>query len=170
MMNSQLPDGEAVVSPWITKAIETAQKKVEARNYDIRKQVVEYDTVMNDQRKVVYEQRADIMDSETVGDVVVDMRAETINTLVADACPPNSYPEQWNVEGLKERVLGTLGLDLPVDEWVKEQAVDPEMLNERISAAAEASMVEKAANIPARSEEHTSELQSLMRHEYAVFV
>src|SRR3546814_9505285 len=101
---------------------------------------------MNDQRKVVYEQRADIMDSETVGDVVVDMRAETINTLVADACPPNSYPEQWNVEGLKERVLGTLGLDLPVDEWVKEQAVDPE-----------------------RSEEHTSELQSLMRISYAVF-
>src|SRR3546814_792167 len=79
MMNSQLPDGEAVVSPWITKAIETAQKKVEARNYDIRKQVVEYDNVMNDQRKVVYEQRADIMDSETVGDVVVDMRAETID-------------------------------------------------------------------------------------------
>src|SRR3546814_6304790 len=93
---------------------------------------------MNDQRKVVYEQRADIMDSETVGDVVVDMRAETINTLVADACPPNSYHEQWNVEGLKERVLGTLGLDLPVAEWVKEQAVDPEMLNARISAAAEA--------------------------------
>src|SRR3546814_16746568 len=83
MMNSQLPDGEAVVSPWITKAIETAQKKVEARNYDIRKQVVEYDNVMNDQRKVVYEKRADIMDSETVGDVVVDMRAETINHLVA---------------------------------------------------------------------------------------
>src|SRR3546814_792122 len=79
MMNSQLPDGEAVVSPWITKAIETAQKKVEARNYDIRKQVVEYDNVMNDQRKVVYEQRADIMDSETVGDVVIDMRLETIN-------------------------------------------------------------------------------------------
>src|SRR3546814_15012633 len=79
------------------------------------------------------------------------MRAETINTLVADACPPNSYPEQWNVEGLKERVLGTLGLDPPVDEWVKEQAVDPEMLNERISAAAAANMVDKAANIPAES-------------------
>ncbi|API60745.1 preprotein translocase subunit SecA [Tardibacter chloracetimidivorans] len=167
MMNSQLPDGEAVVSPWITKAIETAQKKVEARNYDIRKQVVEYDNVMNDQRKVVYEQRADIMDSETVGDVVVDMRAETINTLVADACPPNSYPEQWNVEGLKERVLGTLGLDLPVDEWVKEQAVDPEMLNERISAAAEASMADKAANIPAESWvqiEKSVLLQSLDHH------
>src|SRR3546814_780171 len=122
---------------------------------------------MNDQRKVVYEQRADIMDSETVGDVVVDMRAETINTLVADACPPNSYPEQWNVEGLKERVLGTLGLDLPVDEWVKEQAVDPEMLNERISAAAEASMVDKAANIPAESWvqiEKSVLLQSLDHH------
>src|SRR3546814_16767703 len=91
------------------------------------------------------------MDSETVGDGVVDMRAETINTLVADACPPNSYPEQWNVEGLQERVLGTLGLDLPVDEWVKEQAVDPELLNERLSAAAEARLVDQAANIPADS-------------------
>src|SRR3546814_14505284 len=103
MMNSQLPDGEAVGSPWITKAIETAQKKVEARNYDIRKQVVEYDNVMNDQRKVVYEQRADIMDSETVGDVVADMRAEAVNALVADTCPPNSYPEQWDIAGRKER-------------------------------------------------------------------
>jgi preprotein translocase subunit SecA len=104
MMNKNLEDGEAIVSPWISKAIETAQKKVEARNYDIRKQVVEYDDVMNDQRKVVYEQRADIMDAETVDDVVDDMRAETVNAIVGDACPPGSYPEQWNVEGLKASV------------------------------------------------------------------
>ena len=167
MMNSQLPDGEAVVSPWITKAIETAQKKVEARNYDIRKQVVEYDNVMNDQRKVVYEQRGDIMDSETVGDVVADMRAETVNVLVADACPPNSYPEQWDVASLKERALSTLGLDIPIEDWLKEQAVDPEMLTERIEAQAEAHMAGKAARIPAESWvqiEKSVLLQSLDHH------
>ena len=98
MMNKNLADGEAIISPWISKAIETAQKKVEARNYDIRKQVVEYDDVMNDQRKVIYEQRADIMDAETVGDVVRDMRAETVNAIVGEACPPNSYPEQWDID------------------------------------------------------------------------
>ena len=148
MMNSQLPDGEAVVSPWISKAIETAQRKVEARNYDIRKQVVEYDNVMNDQRKVVYEQRADIMDAETVGDVVEDMRIETINAMVGDACPPNSYPEQWDVEGLSAQVNAILGLDLPLGDWVQEQAVDPEMLIERIQAAADAAMAEKIASLP----------------------
>ena len=87
LMNKNLADGEAIISPWISKAIETAQKKVEARNYDIRKQVVEYDDVMNDQRKVIYEQRADIMDAETVGDVVEDMRAETVNAIVGEALP-----------------------------------------------------------------------------------
>src|SRR3546814_4319079 len=97
-------DGEAIGSKWLSKAIETAQKKVEARNYDVRKQVVEYDDVMNDQRRVIYEQRSDIMDAETVDDVVADMRTETVNALVADHCPPGTYPEQWNVEGLKEAV------------------------------------------------------------------
>ena len=104
LMNKNLEDGEAIVSPWISKAIETAQKKVEARNYDIRKQVVEFDDVMNDQRKVIYEQRADIMDAEDVSDVVADMRAETAASLVAAHCPPGTYPEQWDVEGLKESV------------------------------------------------------------------
>lgn len=90
MMRSNIEDGEAIGSKWLSKAIETAQKKVEARNYDIRKQVVEYDDVMNDQRKVIYEQRADIMDADAVGDVVTDMRAETVNVIVGGACPPNS--------------------------------------------------------------------------------
>ena len=87
LMNKNLEDGEAIVSPWISKAIETAQKKVEARNYDIRKQVVEFDDVMNDQRKVIYEQRAEIMDADTVNDVVVDMRSETVASLVAVSAP-----------------------------------------------------------------------------------
>ncbi len=92
LMNKNLEDGEAIVSPWISKAIETAQKKVEARNYDIRKQVVEFDDVMNDQRKVVYEQRADIMDAESVADVITDMRAETASSIVAVNCPEGPIP------------------------------------------------------------------------------
>jgi preprotein translocase subunit SecA len=144
MMNKNLEDGEAIVSPWISKAIETAQKKVEARNYDIRKQVVEYDDVMNDQRKVIYEQRADIMDADTVGDVVEDMRAETVNSIVGEACPPNSYPEQWDIPLLKERVQEVFGLEPPIDAWLQEEAVEPEMLVDRIRAIADAQMAEKA--------------------------
>jgi preprotein translocase subunit SecA len=143
MMNKNLADGEAIISPWISKAIETAQKKVEARNYDIRKQVVEYDDVMNDQRKVIYEQRADIMDAATVNDVVEDMRAETVNSIVGEACPPNSYPEQWDVELLKTRVREVLGLEPPIDDWLKEEAVEPEMLVDRTRAIADAEIEEK---------------------------
>ena len=147
MMNKNLEDGEAIVSPWISKAIETAQKKVEARNYDIRKQVVEYDDVMNDQRKVIYEQRADIMDADTVGDVVEDMRSETVNTIVGEACPPNTYPEQWDIPLLKERIEHVFGLQPPVDDWLQEEAVEPELLVERLRAAADAQIEEKVAEI-----------------------
>jgi len=148
MMNKNLADGEAIVSPWISKAIETAQKKVEARNYDIRKQVVEYDDVMNDQRKVIYEQRSDIMDASAVGDVVVDMRRGVINTIVADACPPNSYPEQWDVEALKARTEDILGIDVDFAGWVAEEGIDPEQLEERLQAASDAAMAEKSAALP----------------------
>lgn len=148
MMRANLEDGEALPpSRWMSKAIETAQKKVEARNYDIRKQVVEYDDVMNDQRKVIYEQRADIMDAETVGDVVHDMRAETVNAIVGEACPPNSYPEQWNVELLKERAREVLGIEPPIDDWLKQDAIDPELLGEQLQAAADAQVAEKAATL-----------------------
>ena len=167
MMNKNLADGEAIVSPWISKAIETAQKKVEARNYDIRKQVVEYDDVMNDQRKVVYEQRADIMDAATVGDVVEDMRAETVNAIVADACPPGSYPEQWNVEGLKTEVGETFGLAPPIDDWMKEEVLEPEILSSRIQEAADAVAGERAAEVGEESWlgiEKSVLLQSLDHH------
>ena len=145
MMNSNLADGEAIGSKWLSKAIETAQKKVEARNYDIRKQVVEYDDVMNDQRKVIYEQRADIMDAEAVDDVVLDMRNDTINAIVADACPAGSYPEHWNVEMLKERVGDVLALDLPIEAWLEEDGIDPELIEERITALATEKMEAKVA-------------------------
>ena len=147
LMNKNLEDGEAIVSPWISKAIETAQRKVEARNYDIRKQVVEYDDVMNDQRKVIYEQRADIMDAETVGDVVEDMRSETVNAIVGEACPPNTYPEQWDIPLLKERLQKVFGLEPPIDDWLQEEAVDPEMLVERVQAEADSQVAEKAAQV-----------------------
>ncbi len=144
MMRSNIADGEAIGSKWLSKAIETAQRKVEARNYDTRKQVVEYDDVMNDQRKVIYEQRSDIMDADTVGDVVSDMRSETVNTLVGTACPPNSYPEQWDIEGLRASVQDMLGIDPPFDAWLAEEAIDPELVEERVREAADAHVTAKA--------------------------
>jgi len=145
MMRSNIEDGEAIGSKWLSKAIETAQKKVEARNYDIRKQVVEYDDVMNDQRKVVYEQRADIMDSEAVGEVVVDMRRETVNAVVGEACPPNSYPEQWDVPAMKEKLAELLNVEPPIDAWLTEEAIDPELVEERVREMADAAIDEKSA-------------------------
>ena len=147
MMRSNIADGEAIGSKWLSKAIETAQRKVEARNYDIRKQVVEYDDVMNDQRRVIYEQRADIMDAETVGDVVSDMRAETVNTIVGGACPPNSYPEQWDVEGMRERINDMLAIDPPFDAWLTEEALDPEMVEQRVRDLADEHIAAKAATL-----------------------
>jgi len=167
LMNKNLEDGEAIVSPWISKAIETAQKKVEARNYDIRKQVVEYDDVMNDQRKVIYEQRADIMDADTVGDVVTDMRAETVNAIVGEACPPNTYPEQWDIPLLKERVEEVFTMQPPIDDWLQEEAVDPEMLLERIQKLADETVEEKAKALPPETYiqiEKSILLQSLDHH------
>ena len=143
MMNSNLADGEAIGSKWLSKAIETAQKKVEARNYDIRKQVVEYDDVMNDQRKVIYEQRADIMDADAVDEVVVDMRNDTVNSIVGDACPPGSYPEQWDVEGLRARLAEVLNIDVPIQDWLEEDGLDAEVLEERVAALADQAMEAK---------------------------
>ena len=147
LMNKNLEDGEAIISPWISKAIETAQKKVEARNYDIRKQVVEFDDVMNDQRKVIYEQRADIMDAESIGDVISDMRAETVASIVAVHCPPGTYPEQWDVPGLKESVEAIFDLQPPIDDWMEEEAVEPEMIVDRVLALADAAMEEKTRDV-----------------------
>ncbi|MFL6750766.1 MAG: preprotein translocase subunit SecA [Sphingomicrobium sp.] len=143
LMNKNLEDGEAIVSPWISKAIETAQKKVEARNYDIRKQVVEFDDVMNDQRKVIYEQRAEIMDADHVSDVVEDFRTETILGLVLASCPEGTYPEQWDVDGLKESVSEVLDLNPPLDSWLQEEEVEQAILVERLQQAADEKMLTK---------------------------
>jgi preprotein translocase subunit SecA len=147
LMNKNLEDGEAIVSPWISKAIETAQKKVEARNYDIRKQVVEFDDVMNDQRKVIYAQRADIMDAESVSETIDDMRAETAAAIVAVSCPEGTYPEQWDVEGLKEGIDAVFGLQPPIDQWLEEEAVDPELITERVQRLADEAMAAKLEDL-----------------------
>ena len=148
MMRSSLEDGEALPpSKWMSKAIETAQKKVEARNYDIRKQVVEYDDVMNDQRRVIYEQRSDIMDAETVNDVVVDMRHETVNNIVGSACPVGSYPEQWDLAALKAETDRVLGLTPDFDAWLAEEQVDPELIEKRLVALSDASVEERVAQL-----------------------
>ena len=167
MMNSNLADGEAIGSRWLSKAIETAQKKVEARNYDIRKQVVEYDDVMNDQRKVIYEQRGDIMDADAVDDVTIDMRHETVNAIVGDACPPNSYPEQWDVDGLKARVQEVFGFEIPLNDWITESEIEPEMIEDRIRAQADALMAAKQAELDTQTWHEVEKsvlLQSLDQH------
>lgn len=168
MIRSNLEDGEALPpSKWLSKAIETAQKKVEARNYDIRKQVVEYDDVMNDQRKVIYEQRSDIMDADTVDDVVTDMRHETVNDLVGASCPPGTYPEQWDIGRLKMRVADILGLQPDIDAWLTEDAVDPEMIEQRLVTLADEAVAEKTSEIES-ADWHMIEksilLQSLDHH------
>jgi preprotein translocase subunit SecA len=147
MMNSSLEDGEAIGGKWLSKAIETAQRKVEARNYDVRKQLVEYDDVMNDQRKVIYAQRDEIMDADAVDDVVEDMRNDTVNALVGDHCPVGTYPEQWDIIGLKDKVQDVLALDPDIDAWIKEDSVDPELIEERLAAMASDMFKEKSSKL-----------------------
>ncbi|MEZ5708704.1 MAG: preprotein translocase subunit SecA [Blastomonas sp.] len=167
MMKNNLADGEAIGSKWLSKAIETAQKKVEARNYDIRKQVVEYDDVMNDQRKVIYEQRAEIMDSEAVDDVVLDMRHDTVNALVGEACPPGTYPEQWNIPQLKERVADIFMLQPDLYGWMQEETLEPEIIEERIREMSDAQLKQKVDEVEPslwRSIEKSVLLQTLDHH------
>ena len=127
-----IEEGEAIIHPWINKAIEKAQEKVEARNYEIRKNLLKYDNVMNDQRKVIYEQRLEIMDAEVVSDTVADMRHETVEDMVLTHIPPKSYPEEWDIQGLGVRVKRIFNLDLPLTDWMKEEGVEEEILTERI--------------------------------------
>ncbi|MDE0932956.1 MAG: preprotein translocase subunit SecA [Novosphingopyxis baekryungensis] len=147
MMNSSLEDGEAIGGKWLSKAIETAQKKVEARNYEARKQVVEYDNVMNDQRKVIYEQRADVMDADAVDDVIEDMRLDSIHAIVDQHCPAGTYPEQWDVAGLKEKSADLVGEEPPFDMWLEEDAIEPEVLATRLSDMVAQKIQTKAQNI-----------------------
>jgi preprotein translocase subunit SecA len=139
-----LKEDEAIIHPWINKALEKAQKKVEARNFDIRKNLLKYDDVMNDQRKVIFEQRIELMDGEDLGETVAEMRHEVIEDLVARYIPETAYAEQWDTAALKQEVLASLNLDLPVDEWAKEEGIDEQHIRERITEAADAAAKDRA--------------------------
>jgi preprotein translocase subunit SecA len=140
-----LQENEAIVHPWINKALEKAQSKVEARNFDIRKNVLKFDNVMNDQRKVIFDQRIELMKDDNVAETVADMRKEVVDTLVAKYVPENAYPEQWDTKGLKEELNRVLGLDLPVDEWAKEEGIADEELIARVERRADEHMAAKVA-------------------------
>jgi preprotein translocase subunit SecA len=140
-----LKENEAIVHPWINKALEKAQQKVEARNFDIRKNILKFDNVMNDQRKVIFDQRIEWMEDATAAEVVADMRHNAIDDLVAKHVPENAYPEQWDVAGLKEELKRVLGLDLPVDEWAAEEGIADEEIFTRVERRADEHMAAKVA-------------------------
>jgi len=142
-----LKDDEAIIHPWINKALEKAQKKVEARNFDIRKNLLKFDDVMNDQRKVIFEQRIDLMDGESLGDTVDEMRQDVVEDLIAKHIPETAYAEQWDVEGLKEGIRTQLNLELPVDEWAKEEGIADEEMRERVMAAANQAAAERTTRM-----------------------
>ncbi|GAC1556225.1 MAG: preprotein translocase subunit SecA [Beijerinckiaceae bacterium] len=134
-----LQEGEAIIHPWINKALEKAQQKVEARNFDIRKNILKFDNVMNDQRKVVFEQRREMMAQESLAETIADMREGVIDDLVSKHIPHDAYPEAWDVAGLHEAAQTTLNLDLPVADWAKEEGIADEEIRERLQKAADES-------------------------------
>jgi preprotein translocase subunit SecA len=138
-----MKEGEAIVHPWVNKSLEKAQGKVEARNFDIRKTLLKFDNVMNDQRRVIFEQRLDILKADDLSETVDDMRHSMIEDLVAKHLPQNSYADQWDAEGLQAAVKDKLNLDLPVTEWAEEDGVDQEVVRQRLTEAADELMAEK---------------------------
>jgi len=140
-----LEDGEAIIHPWINKALEKAQQKVEARNYDIRKNLLKFDDVMNDQRKVIYEQRIDLMNQSDVSETIKDMRAEVIDQMVSKHIPEKAYPEQWDVDGLTEEAKEVLGLDVNIRDWAAEEGIADEEIRDRLNDHINRKMAEKAA-------------------------
>ncbi len=140
-----LKEGEAIIHPWINKALEKAQSKVEARNFDIRKNVLKYDDVQNDQRKVIFDQRIDLMKDNSVAETVSDMRHAYIEDIVAKHIPENAYAEQWDVAGLREELNRTLSFDLPVDQWAKEEGIADQEILARVERHADEHMAAKVA-------------------------
>ncbi len=138
-----MKEGEAIVHPWVNKSLEKAQAKVEGRNFDIRKQLLKFDDVMNDQRKVIFAQRREIMESDDLSEIVEDMRHEVIDDLVEAYIPPKTYADQWDSEGLYAAVLEKLAIDVPIVEWTAEEGVDDETIRERLYEAADRMMADK---------------------------
>ena len=141
-----LEEGEAIIHPWINKALEKAQKKVEERNYEIRKNLLKFDDVMNDQRKVIYEQRKELMVTEDVSETVVEMREQAIDDMVTRCIPEKAYAEQWDTDTLQEESVRILGLDLPVKEWAAEEGIADEEIRERLMKESASKMAAKTAN------------------------
>ncbi|MEJ8475752.1 preprotein translocase subunit SecA [Roseibium algae] len=140
-----LEEGEAIIHPWINKALEKAQQKVEARNFDVRKNLLKFDDVMNDQRKVVFEQRIDLMDGDTIQETVSDMRHDVIEDMIIRHIPERAYPEQWDTDALLEDVRTNLNLDVPVKLWAAEEGIADEEVKDRLIRVADEAMASKAA-------------------------
>jgi preprotein translocase subunit SecA len=138
-----MKEGEAIVHPWVNKSLERAQAKVEGRNFDIRKQLLKFDDVMNDQRKVIFKQRLDIMEAEDLSEIIEDMRGEVIDDLIDTYMPPKTYADQWNTEGLRDAVREGLNMDLPIVDWADEEGVDDDDIADRIDEAATTMMAQK---------------------------
>ncbi|MGV8833717.1 MAG: preprotein translocase subunit SecA [Devosia sp.] len=158
-----LEQGESITHPWVSKAIERAQGKVEARNFDIRKNILKYDDVMNDQRKVIFEQRLEMMDAEDISEIVIDMRHDVVDNIVAKAIPPRSYPEQWKAEQLQAAAKTYLNVDVPVTDWVTEEGIDSEIITERLIGAADEQYASKETRTIAAMEAAGSLNPTVMR-------
>jgi len=141
-----LEKGEAIAHPWVNKALEKAQQKVEARNFEIRKNILKYDNVLNDQRKVIFEQRREIMSADEVTEQVSEFRAEVVADLVAAHIPERAYAEQWDAAGLHNEILDIFGVDLPIVDWTKEEGIADEEVRERIMTAVDKKAAERVAN------------------------
>jgi len=139
-----MKEGEAIIHPWVNKSLERAQAKVEGRNFDIRKQLLKFDDVMNDQRKAVFEQRLEIMEAADIAEIAQDMRQQVIDDLVDEYLPPKSYADQWDAKGLYAAVIEILAVEAPVIEWADEDGVDQEIVRERLYEATDKLMAEKA--------------------------
>ena len=158
-----LKEDEAIVHPWINKALEKAQQKVEARNFDMRKNILKYDNVMNDQRKVVFEQRREMMALETLEETVANMRGNVIDDIVAKHIPKDSYPDAWDVAGLNEEVQTKLGLELPIADWMREDGIAEEEIAERLHKAADESYA-------ARTEKNTPDVMRFVEKQVVLQV
>src|SRR5690606_3644810 len=160
--------GEAIEHPWVTRAIENAQRKVEGRNFDIRKQLLEYDDVANDQRKVIYEQRNELLDEGDISEAIINIRADVVERVINDYIPPQSLEEMWDVEGLEERLRADFAMALPVQQWLDEEDnLHEETLRERILEQIELAYKDKELQVGAdtlRQFEKAIMLQSLDSH------
>ena len=144
-----MEEGEAIVHPWVNKSLERAQAKVEGRNFDIRKQLLKFDDVMNDQRKVIFSQRREVMEASDLSEIIQDMRHQVIDDLLDEYMPPKTYADQWDTEGLYAACIEKLGVDVPVMAWAEEEGVDDEIIQERLENAADEMMAKKVASFGA---------------------